>query len=125
MKVTKRKKLEKAGWAVGSASEFLGLSEAEEVIVGMKLALASKLKAQRQQRKLTQQDVAKRIGSSQSRVAKMEVADRSVSIELLVRSLISLGMSPGQIGKIISTPSVQKKRQKTRASSNVPELAKR
>ena len=121
MKATKRKKLERAGWAVGSASDFLGLSEAEVVIVGMKLALASKLRTLRQQQKLTQEEVAKRIGSSQSRVAKMEVAERSVSIELLVRSLISLGASPGQIGKIIGAGSVQKKR----TPAKVAELAKR
>ena len=99
MKATKRKKLEKAGWAVGSASDFLELSEAEEVIVGMKLALASNLRALRRERNITQQELAKRIGSSQSRVAKMEVADKSVSIELLVRSLVSLGASRGQIGR--------------------------
>ena len=103
MKAAKRKNLEKAGWKVGTAAEFLGLSEAEEVIVSMKLVLASNVRDLRKKRKLTQQDLAKRIGSSQSRVAKMEVADKSVSMELFVRSLVSLGASRVQIGKIIGT----------------------
>ena len=103
MKATKKKKLEKAGWTVGSASEFLELQPAEEVIVAMKLALASKLKTLRKERRLTQEQLAKLIGSSQSRIAKMETADKSVSLELFIRSLASLGASRSQIGKVIAT----------------------
>jgi DNA-binding XRE family transcriptional regulator len=91
MKQPKRQKLEAAGWQVGSATDFLGLSKEEESLIEMKLALARKLKARRQSGKLTQFDMAKRLGSSQSRIAKMEVADKSVSLDLLVRSLLSLG----------------------------------
>ena len=81
MKASKRTKLEAAGWKVGSASEFLELSDAEEMLVTMKLALATNVKAMRQQKRMTQQELAKKIGSSQSRVAKMEIADSSVSME--------------------------------------------
>lgn len=116
MKAAKRRKLEKTGWKVGSTSEFLGLSDEEEMLVAMKLALAGNLKARRQQLKITQQDLAKRIGSSQSRVAKMEAADRSVSMELLVRSLASLGVSQTEIGKIIGARAVARKRSKTRTT---------
>jgi len=114
MKASKRKKLEKAGWKVGSASEFLELSDAEEMLVNMKLAIATNVKARRQQLKMTQQELADRIGSSQSRVAKIEVADSSVSLELLVRSLASLGASRSEIGKIVGTRVVAPKRTKTR-----------
>jgi len=103
MKAAKQKKLEEAGWAVGSASDFLNLSESENAIIVMKLALASKLKKLRKARDMTQLELAKLIGSSQSRVAKMEVADKSVSMELFVKSLVSLGASSMQIGKVIGT----------------------
>jgi DNA-binding XRE family transcriptional regulator len=106
MKASKRKKLEAAGWKVGSASQFLELSDAEEMLVNMKLALAANVRALRQQKRMTQQDLAKRIGSSQSRIAKMEVADRSVSMELFVRSLAALGASQTQIGKMVGTHAV-------------------
>jgi DNA-binding XRE family transcriptional regulator len=109
MKTSKRKKLEAAGWKVGSASEFLELSDAEEMLVNMKLALAANVKTLRQQKRVTQQELAKRIGSSQSRIAKMEVADRSVSMELFVRSLAALGASRSQIGKIVGTRIVKRK----------------
>ncbi len=113
MKASKQKKIEAAGWKVGSASEFLELSDAEEMLVNMKLSLAANVKTMRQQVKMTQQELAKRIGSSQSRVAKMEVADGSVSMELFVRSLASLGVSRSQIGKIVGARVVKRNRATT------------
>ncbi len=112
MKASKRKKLGAAGWKVGSASEFLELSDAEEMLVNMKLALAANVKTMRQRKKMTQQELAKRIGSSQSRVAKMEVADGSVSMEFFVRSLAAIGASRTQIGKIVGTRVVKRKQAK-------------
>ena len=75
----------------------------------MKLALANKLKARRQERKLTQMEIAKQIGSSQSRIAKMEVADKSVSLDLLVRSLLSLGATRQDIAGTIGMRIAKKK----------------
>lgn len=121
MKTAKRKKLEAAGWTVGSASEFLELSDAEEMLVNMKLALAANVRALRQQKRITQRELAKRIGSSQSRIAKMEVADRSVSMELFVRSLAALGASRAQIGKIVGTRVVERK-QATRAKRRLAKV---
>jgi predicted XRE-type DNA-binding protein len=86
-----RKKLERAGWKTGDARAFLELSEAEAEFIEMKLALAADLKARRKARRLNQTQVARIVGSSQSRVAKMEAADASVSIDLLVRALLQLG----------------------------------
>jgi predicted XRE-type DNA-binding protein len=101
MKTSKRQKLEAAGWQVGSASDFLELSEAEEMLVDMKLAMATTVRQLRQSKHMTQIELAELIGSSQSRVAKLETADGSVSMELLVRSLATLGASRAQIGKIV------------------------
>ena len=110
MKASKLKKLEAAGWKVGSAWEFLELSDAEAMLVNMKLALAQSVKELRQSKKITQNELAELIGSSQSRVAKLETADPSVSIELLVRSLATLGASRAEIGKIMGTETTGQKR---------------
>jgi Helix-turn-helix len=118
MKATKREQLEDAGWTVGSAAEFLELSPEEETIVETKLALARDLKSRRLHLNLTQTQLAKRIASSQSRVAKMETADSSVSIDLLVRSLASLGASPREIGKAIIGPPPARRRAKRKASAS-------
>jgi len=86
-----RKKLERAGWKTGDAKDFLELSDAEAEFIEMKLALAADLRARRRARRLNQTQVARMVGSSQSRVAKMEAADPSVSIDLLFRALLQLG----------------------------------
>jgi len=103
MKMQKRKKLEKAGWKIGSAEEFLELSPEEAAFVEIKLALARDLKRLRQTHKWTQTQVAHKINSSQSRVAKMEAADPSVSLDLLVRSLLAMGTSTRDVARIIDT----------------------
>jgi predicted XRE-type DNA-binding protein len=96
------KKLEAAGWTVGDAQEFLELTDAEAEFIEMKLALAQDLRARRLERHLNQTQVARIVGSSQSRVAKMEAADASVSIDLLVRALLSLGAAREDLAKAVS-----------------------
>ena len=91
MKRSKKDRLEAAGWRVGTAQEFLGLTQEEAAFVEMKLALSESVRRRRQARRLTQTQLAKKLGSSQSRVAKIEAADPSVSIDLLVRSLLAMG----------------------------------
>ena len=86
-----KKKLAEAGWETGDAQAFLGLSDAEAEFIEMKLALARDLRARRLKRHLNQTQVARIVGSSQSRVAKMEAADPTVSVDLLIRTLLKLG----------------------------------
>ncbi len=101
MKQSKRKKLEAAGWAVGSAQEFLGLSDADTTLIELKLALSRSLRDRRQRRGVSQVELAKRLQSSQSRIAKMEAGDPSVSMDLLVSSLLVLGASEADLAKAI------------------------
>ncbi|MGQ4808014.1 hypothetical protein NKDENANG_01381 [Candidatus Entotheonellaceae bacterium PAL068K] len=75
MQTTKKERLEKAGWKVGSTQEFLGLSNEETALIEMKLALARNLKERWLAKNLTQQKWAQELGCSPSRVAKMEAAD--------------------------------------------------
>ena len=105
MQQTKRKKLEASGWKVGSAADFLQLTPEEQAFIDMKLSLSERLKALRQNKGLSQIELAKLINSSQSRVAKMEAADESVSIDLLIKSLLSLGATQKDLAKAISQKS--------------------
>ena len=93
MDARKRKRLEAAGWRIGSTADFLGLSEAESALIEMRRALSRSLKARRIKRGVTQTVLAKHLRSSQSRVAKMEAGDPSVSLELLIRALLIVGAS--------------------------------
>jgi predicted XRE-type DNA-binding protein len=93
MKAEKKKRLEAAGWKMGTVSEFLGLTDEEAALIELKLDLARAVKAERMRRKMTQEELGGILGSSQSRVAKMEGGDPSVSIDLLVRALLRLGVN--------------------------------
>ncbi len=102
MKASKRKKLERAGWRVSSTDEFLDLSPDESAYIEMKLALSEKLKQERIKKKLSQVEFARMIASSQSRVAKMEAADSSVSIDLLLKSLLALGVPKEKVAQVFA-----------------------
>jgi DNA-binding XRE family transcriptional regulator len=102
VKQSKRARLERKGWTIGSAEQFLGLAPEEAAYIEMKLALSEKLKQRRQRKRMTQAQLAKLVHSSQSRVAKMEAGDPSVSIDLLVKSLLALGVSKKELGRSIS-----------------------
>jgi predicted XRE-type DNA-binding protein len=103
MKKSKKDKLMKAGWRVGSATDFLELTEEEAAMIELKIALARDLKRRRQSKNLTQTQLARLLRSSQSRVAKMEAGNPTVSVDLLFKSLLSLGVSPKQLAKIFSS----------------------
>ena len=101
MKTRKRSQLEARGWTVGSAQDFLQLSDAESAFVELRLALSHSLRSWRKRRGLSQVELARRLKSSQSRVAKMEAGDSSVSVDLLVRSLFAIGARPKDLAKTI------------------------
>ena len=104
MKKAKQKALERAGWRVGTVSEFLGLSRSEAALVELKLGLGKSLRERRVRRGVSQHTLAKLLRSSQSRVAKMEAGDPSVSLDLLLRSLLAIGVTQKEIGRAIARP---------------------
>ena len=103
MRANKRKKLEAAGWRIGDADEFLGLTPEESAYIEMKLMLGHSLRKRRLKKNLSQVELARMISSSQSRIAKMEAGDPSVSIDLILRSLLSLGASARDIARAIAS----------------------
>src|SRR6266511_2567015 len=102
MRKEKRERLERAGWKVGDAKDFLGLTDADMAVIDLRVSLAAKLRRRSRARNLSQAALAKRIGSSQSRVAKMEAGDPSVSLDLLIRSLLTSGSTNEDIAEVIA-----------------------
>ena len=98
----RKAKLQKAGFKVGTVQEFLGLSDAEMMIIDMRIALGKKIRAARERQQLTQSDLAKRIRSSQPRVAKIEAGDEGVSLDLMAKAALAVGMTRKQIAKAIA-----------------------
>lgn len=101
MNEEKRKKLEAKGWKVNSVAEFLELTPDEESLIELRLALSGAIRKQRVKAKLTQQEAARLLGSSQSRIAKIEAGDPSVSFDLLIRSLLGLGIRAADLPKLL------------------------
>ena len=91
--------LKNRGWKVGGAEDFLQLSEAETAYIELKLTLSEMVREVRELQGLTQMEASRLLGSSQSRISKMEAGDPSVSIDLQIKSLLALGVTPCEIGK--------------------------
>ncbi len=102
MNSARLRKLRAAGWKVGDAKDFLKLSEEEAMLVELKLSLTTALKEARQKRGISQTDLAKRLGSSQSRVAKIEAAAPSVSLDLIVKALFATGATRRELQRAFS-----------------------
>ena len=98
----KKKKLEAAGWRVASADEFLDLTAEESALVDIRLTLGRLVRATRQKSRLSQQALADRLHSSQSRVAKLEAGDASVSLDLIVKAAFAAGAKKRELAKAIA-----------------------
>jgi len=99
---TKEAKLAEMGWRSGTVAEFLGLTPEDSAYIELRLALSSSLRAYRKTKRLTQTQLAKRMESSQSRMAKAEAGDASVSLDLLIQSLLALGATRADLARIIA-----------------------
>ena len=103
MDARKRKRLEAAGWRVGSAADFLGLSAEEAALVETRLAVSGALRQRRERLGVTQAALAKRLRSSQSRVAKMEAGDPSISLDLLLRAFFATGATKRDLARVLTS----------------------
>ncbi len=101
MDQTKRERLKSKGWKIGTVSDFLELTPEEVILIEIKLALSQSLK-ERQQKLMTQTELASKISSSQHQIAKAENGDASVSIELLIRAMLATGATAQDIGQVIA-----------------------
>lgn len=98
----KQERLANAGWSVGTTEDFLELTPEEAAYIELKLTLAQNLRAERQNNQLTQEELARLLKSSQSRVAKMESGDPSVSLDLLIRGLFALGKTSRDLSRLLA-----------------------
>lgn len=104
MNQDKIERLEAKGWKVGTADDFLELTPAESTYLNLKFSLSQSLREYRKRQKMSQNELAYLINSSQSRVAKMESGDSSVSLDLLIRSLLALDITIHELAEIIRPP---------------------
>jgi DNA-binding transcriptional regulator YiaG len=89
MNKAQKARFAKAGWKVGTAADLLGMTDAEAALADAKLRLGDVVREMRQRRHLSQAALAKLMGSSQSRVAKVENQDAEVSLDLQLRAIFA------------------------------------
>jgi DNA-binding XRE family transcriptional regulator len=91
MDAKKKKKLKQLGGRVTTVKEFLDLTDEDMAVIEARIAIAAAIRKGRTEAGLTQAELAKRIGSSQARVAKMEGGDPQASLESMIRALGATG----------------------------------
>ncbi|HEY6803228.1 MAG TPA: helix-turn-helix transcriptional regulator [Pyrinomonadaceae bacterium] len=106
MNKEKKKKLEAKGWRFGSAADFLELSPEDATYIELRLRLVDALKSRRKA-EFSQVEFATAMGSSQSRVAKIEANDPTVSLDLIIKGLIALKVSLPELGEILVRDAAQ------------------
>jgi len=103
MDAKKRKRLEATGWKTGTAAEFLELSAEEAALVETRLAVSRALRTRRREQGVTQAALAKKLRSSQSRIAKMEAGDPSISLDLLLRAFFATGATKRDLARVLTS----------------------
>lgn len=82
--------------------DSLVLVKTDARFLAIKRALAQSLRERRRRKRLSQAELARLIHTSQSRIARMEAADPTVTLDLLARSLLALGATRRDIAQAIS-----------------------
>jgi DNA-binding XRE family transcriptional regulator len=86
-----RARLEAAGFRFGDAEDFLGLTDEERCLVEIRIAVSRAVRSRREMIGITQKQLATKMKSSQSRVAKIEAGAADVSLDLSIRALLVTG----------------------------------
>ncbi len=115
-----QKRLEVAGFRVGDAGDFLGLTDAERCLVELRLDVGRAVRNAREKAGVTQQQLATKMQTSQSRIAKIEAAAPGVSLDLSLKAFFTAG---GELSELIRMGRPRKRRAKpTRRASGGPKV---
>jgi transcriptional regulator with XRE-family HTH domain len=91
MQPEKRKALEAAGWKFGDAADFLAMTNEERQMLDLRVDAAMAIRRQREAMKLSQQELARRIHTSQPRIVKIEKAAKDVTLDQMLRAYAAAG----------------------------------
>jgi predicted XRE-type DNA-binding protein len=87
----KKARLEAAGYKFTTVGDWLGLSGEQRQLAEFRARVVAELRRRRAVRGLSQSALAKLLGSSQSRVAKVEAGAADVSLDLMLRAFFAVG----------------------------------
>lgn len=97
-----KKALERAGWTHGSYADFLQLTPEEKMIVDMRIAATLELERQRRATRLSQAEVARRMGTRQPNVSALFRNPGGATLDTLCRALAAYGLGRREIAACLS-----------------------
>ena len=97
MDEAKRAALAAAGFVPVEISDILRLTPAEEAMIATRLAIRDAVRDLRKSSGLSQAELAKAMGSTQSKVARIETVAVGVSLDLMLKALYTLGGTLGDL----------------------------
>lgn len=137
--MTMQKEKLKSEWTSGDYGDFLDLSTEERQLVEIRISVSKMIRRLREEKCLTQANLAERVGSSQSRIARIEAGAADVTLDLLIRVMLAAGGNLAELadvlanshkhggrlinGKPIAKPANRKRKTARKAKVNVPAIA--
>ena len=104
MDARERAKIEAMGYGiVDDAADWLELTQIERHIVDVRVRLGREIRRRRAEAGLSQAQLAEKIGSSQSRVAKAEGTAPGVAIDLMMRVFFATGGTVDELAQAIGS----------------------
>ena len=100
MDIEKRKRLEAAGWKFGTVEEFLNLSQAESTYIKIRIELHHKLREYMKKKSYTYTQLGKLLNLPKSTIKKIEIGGPGLTIDLMIRSLLEIGVTGKEIANI-------------------------
>lgn len=100
MDAERKKKLEAAGWKFGDYADFLGMTPEEKAIVEIRLAATREMERLRAENPISQEELARRMGTKQPNVSKLFKNPGNATLDTLFRALLALGSTPKKIAAL-------------------------
>jgi len=94
---------EEFGYVVTTASEWLGLTQAESGEIEISLALTFFLCSVRERSGLSVAQAARKLKMTPARLARIERGDPGASLDLLITSALGLGATFREVGEAIAS----------------------
>ena len=96
----RRAVLERKGASEVDVQKWLGLSDAEMKVVELRVRLSREVRHRRMAAKMTQEELATRIGVSQPRIPEIEKGASS-SLESMVLAYLATGADMADLGRVV------------------------
>ena len=100
MDAERKKKREAADWKFGDYADFLDMTPEEKAVVEIRLAATREMERLRAENPISQEELARRMGTKQPNVSKLFKNPGKATLDTLFRALLALGSTPKKIAAL-------------------------